>query len=64
MTYRVVNAKTGEIVAEFNGPNQFDLAMRLADDLADTKDHRERFIVSQTVTVYETPIDNGGHSMS
>jgi hypothetical protein len=60
MTYRVMNAKTGEIVAEFNGPSQFELAMKLADDLAERKDHRERFIVTQTVTVYETPTDNHG----
>jgi hypothetical protein len=63
MTYRVMNVKTGEIVAEFNGLEQFDLAMRLADDLADDKDHKERFIVSQTLTVYETPVDNGGDEM-
>jgi hypothetical protein len=59
MTYRVMSAKTGEIVAEFNGPNQFEIAMQLADDLAGKKDHRERYIVQQTVTVYETPCDNG-----
>jgi hypothetical protein len=64
MTYRVMNSKTGEIVAEFNGPNQFDLAMKLADDLADTNHHREQFIVSQTVTVYETPVDNNGGHMA
>jgi hypothetical protein len=60
MTYRVMKAKTGEIVGEFNGPNQFEYAMKLADDLADKNDHRVQFIVQQTVTVYETPTDNGG----
>jgi len=60
MTYRVLAGKTGEIVAEFNGPGQFDLAMKLADDLAASKDHREQYIVQQTVTVYETPTDQGG----
>jgi hypothetical protein len=61
MTYRVMNVKTGEIVAEFNGLEQFDLAMRLADDLADDKDHKERFIVSQTLTVYESQINAVSH---
>jgi hypothetical protein len=60
MTYRVMHAKTGEILAEFNGPNQFDIAMQLADELAEGKDHREQYIVTQTVTVYETPTDDGG----
>jgi hypothetical protein len=62
MTYRVMNAKTGEIVAEFNGPSQFELAMKLADELAEGKSHRERYIITQTLTVYETPIiDNNNN---
>jgi hypothetical protein len=31
----------------------------LADDLAEKEDHRAMYIVQQTVTVYETPTDNG-----
>ena len=54
MTYRVVNAKTGEVMAEFNGVDQFNLAMKLADDLAEEKRYQEQFVVMQTVTVYET----------
>jgi hypothetical protein len=59
MTYRVMNGDTGEIVAEFNGPEQFELAMKLADELASDKNHKQQFIVQQTVTVYETPTDGG-----
>jgi hypothetical protein len=61
MTYRVLNVKTGEIVAEFNGVSQFEYAMRLADDLAQDAKHREQFVVTQTVTVYETPKINNNH---
>jgi hypothetical protein len=55
MSYRVVNAKTGEVRAEFNGIDQFNLAMKLADDLA--ADYQEQYIVIQSVTVYETATD-------
>lgn len=58
MTYRVLNVKTGEIVAEFSGISQFEYAMRLADDLAHDAKHREQFVVVQTTVVYETPIVN------
>jgi hypothetical protein len=57
MSYRVVNAKTGEVRAEFNGVDQFNLAMKLADDLAEDGDYQERYIVIQSVTVYETATD-------
>jgi hypothetical protein len=60
MTYRVVNAKTGEVMAEFNGVDQFNLAMKLADDLAEEKRYQEQFVVMQTVTVYETADREGG----
>lgn len=56
MSYRVINAKTGEIVADFATVDHFSLAMNLADKLAEDKKHKEQFIVTQTVTVYETPI--------
>jgi hypothetical protein len=60
MTYRVIAGKTGEIVADFGGgPDHFELAMRLADDLARRKQHKEQFIVTQTLVVYETPTDGG-----
>ena len=55
MSYRVVNAKTGEVRAEFTGVDQFNLAMKLADDLA--ADYQEQYIVIQSVTVYETATD-------
>jgi hypothetical protein len=54
MRYRVVNATTGEVRAEFNGIDQFNLAMKLADDLAEDAGYQEQFIVIQSVTVYET----------
>jgi hypothetical protein len=56
MSYRVINAKTGEIVADFATVDHFSLAMDLANKLAEDKLHREQFIVTQTVTVYETPL--------
>lgn len=60
MSYRVVNVKTGETMGDFNGVDQFGLAMMLADDLARQKNYKEQFAVIQSITVYETAIDKGG----
>jgi hypothetical protein len=56
VSYRVKNANTGEIRGEF-GPQQFEIARLLAETLAVEGGYRELFVVEQTVTVYETPMD-------
>ena len=55
MAYRVLNAKTGEVVAEFTDA-QYMLALDLADKLAADKKHLEQFTVVQSIAIYETPL--------
>jgi hypothetical protein len=52
----VKNARTGEIRGEF-GPFQFEIARQFADALAADSGHHEQYLVEQTITVYETPMD-------
>jgi hypothetical protein len=56
VSYRVKNARTGEVRGEF-GLHQFEIAQQYADALAADSGYRERYVVEQTVTVYETPMD-------
>ena len=55
MNYKVINETRGEVVGIF-GLNQFEIAKQLADTLAEDCQYQERFVVEETITVYETEL--------
>jgi hypothetical protein len=51
MTFRVINLDTGEIAAELG---DYEVAVKLADKLAEDCEHRETWAVVELVTRYQT----------
>jgi len=57
MTYRVINETRQEIAVEIA---ERELAIKIAERMADDCDHRERFIVFELTTIYETGLKDDG----
>jgi hypothetical protein len=57
MTYRVINETRQEIAVEIA---ERELAIKIAERMADHCDHRERFIVVELTTIYETNLKDDG----
>jgi hypothetical protein len=53
MAYRVINQTTGELRAELSDRL---LAITYADQLASGTNFKEKFVVVESVIIYETPI--------